>query len=156
MIELLASDMQISQMAVEIGNLADMTNPVSDSNRFSMIFHFGVSGCSSLPSLPGSQSFASWPPGMPRKPFAANSSWRCGPMMMPASPSRVAVPCRFGGHGWSWGGHIEALGSVGRHGEFRRCPLSETTEVWHRHIEDVLRGVNTGSPKFQWLIIRFW
>jgi hypothetical protein len=36
MIELLASDMQISQMAVEIGNLADMTNPVSDSNRFSI------------------------------------------------------------------------------------------------------------------------
>lgn len=28
-------------------------------------------------------------------------------MMMPASPSRVAVPCRF----WMgrWGGHIEAL-----------------------------------------------
>ena len=126
MIELLASDMQISQMAVEIGNLADMTNPVSHSNRFSIS---GFSGCSSFPILlkpPGSEE-------LPRKPFAANSSWRCGPMMMPASPSRVAVPCRFwnGEMGWShWG-----LRSVGNHGELRRFPLSEKTEVWHRHIE---------------------
>ena len=100
--------MQISQMAVEIGNLARHDKP---SVWFEQIFHdFPFRGETGLLLTPVTPRVpirnASWPPGMPRKPFAANSSWRCGPMMMPASPSRVAVPCRFGGHGWSWGGHF--------------------------------------------------